>query len=121
MPLPLTPPNGVHGWQPKELIAMVPVWILAEIATARLMSCVHLSTVEERVQGQSGNSGLHVGAFEDNGRGLSAQFECDRTQELAAHGADTPARRTGTGERDFVDAGMSHQIFTVGPVAGNDV
>jgi hypothetical protein len=77
-----------------------------------------LTIVGEGDTGEAGESSVQVLVVQHDGRGLAAQLQRYRTQEMTADPGDLAARGSGTGEGDLVDIRMRDQCLPVSSPLG---
>src|SRR5208282_3501072 len=80
-----------------------------------------LSLIEPDTIDQAFDGAVEVGVFENHERGFAAQFERQPLMALRSGSADGAADFGGSGESDFIHAGVLHQSLAGGTVAGDYV
>src|SRR4029077_16360801 len=80
-----------------------------------------LTIVGEGDTGEAGESSVQVLVVQHDGRGLAAQLQRYRTQEMTADPGDLVARGSGTSEGDLVDIRMRDQCLPRVQSSGHDV
>ena len=76
---------------------------------------------EEHLAEETLDRVVEVGVVADDGGGLAAEFQGDRTHQRGTCLADRPAHLDAAGERDLVDIGVRHQILAGLHASGDHV